>query len=71
MPILLLVNWRCPIGSFEVSLNYCFENRVLFDAEDDSSVIKKNEPRLYAKLKDEKPYTRYDSQTGQLLQQPV
>jgi acetylglutamate kinase len=37
---------------FEVSLNYCFEKPgVLFDAEDDSSVIKKMNQDLYAKLK--------------------
>jgi hypothetical protein len=58
MPILLLVNWYRSIGSFEVSLNYCFEK--LFDAEDDSS---ENEPRLVCQIKDEKPY-KYDLQTG-------
>jgi hypothetical protein len=41
----------------------------LVDAEDDSSVLKKNEPRLYAKLK-MKSHTLGMIQTGQLLQQP-
>ncbi|MBB1194742.1 acetylglutamate kinase [Flavobacterium sp. SOK18b] len=40
---------------FEVTLNYCFEKSgVLFDAEDDSSVIENMNPELYAKLKAEK-----------------
>jgi acetylglutamate kinase len=40
---------------FEVTLNYCFEKPgVLFDAEDDSSVIEKMNQELYAKLKSEK-----------------
>lgn len=40
---------------FEVTLNYCFEKPgVLFDAEDDSSVIEKMNQELYAKLKAEK-----------------
>lgn len=40
---------------FEVTLSYCFEKPgVLFDAEDDSSVIKKMNQELYAKLKAEK-----------------
>ncbi|MFV8355520.1 acetylglutamate kinase [Flavobacterium sp. XS1P32] len=40
---------------FEVTLNYCFEKPgVLFDAEDDSSVIENINPELYAKLKAEK-----------------
>ncbi|MFV8351692.1 acetylglutamate kinase [Flavobacterium sp. XS2P14] len=40
---------------FEVTLNYCFEKPgVLFDAEDDASVIKNMNPELYAKLKAEK-----------------
>ena len=39
---------------FEVSLIYCFEKQgVLFDAEDDSSVIEAINPDLYAKLKEE------------------
>jgi len=37
---------------FEVTLNYCFEKPgVLFDAEDDSSVIEQINTTLYAKLK--------------------
>lgn len=40
---------------FEVTLNYCFEKPgVLYDAEDDSSVIEKINQELYAKLKAEK-----------------
>lgn len=40
---------------YKVTLNYCFEKPgVLFDAEDDSSVIEKITPELYAKLKNEK-----------------
>lgn len=40
---------------FEVTLNYCFEKSgVLFDADDDSSVIEKMNQELYAKLKAEK-----------------
>jgi len=40
---------------FEVTLNYCFEKPgVLYDAEDDSSVIKIMNQELYAKLKAEK-----------------
>lgn len=40
---------------FEVTLNYCFEKPgVLYDAEDDSSVIEQMNPELYAKLKAEK-----------------
>ena len=40
---------------FEVTLNYCFEKPgVLFDAEDDASVIENMNPELYAKLKAEK-----------------
>ncbi|MBC5838030.1 acetylglutamate kinase [Flavobacterium muglaense] len=40
---------------FEVTLSYCFEKPgVLYDAEDDSSVITKMNPELYAKLKAEK-----------------
>jgi acetylglutamate kinase len=40
---------------FEVTLNYCFEKPgVLFDAEDDSSVIEKMNQELYTKLKLEK-----------------
>ncbi len=39
---------------FEVTLTYCFEKPgVLFDAEDDTSVIEKINPDLYAKLKSE------------------
>lgn len=39
---------------FEVTLNYCFEKPgVLFDAEDDSSVIENINHELYAKLKAE------------------
>ncbi|KQB43666.1 acetylglutamate kinase [Flavobacterium sp. L1I52] len=39
---------------FEVTLNYCFEKPgVLYDAEDDSSVIAQIDSPLYAKLKDE------------------
>jgi acetylglutamate kinase len=39
---------------FEVTLNYCFEKAgVLFDAEDDSSVIVQINSALYAKLKAE------------------
>ena len=39
----------------EVTLNYCFEKPgVLFDAEDDSSVIENINSELYAKLKAEK-----------------
>jgi hypothetical protein len=66
MRILLLVNWQCPIGSFEVSLNYCFENRVLFDAEDDSSVLKMNQ-ELYAKLKMKSHTLGYDSKLDNCL----
>jgi acetylglutamate kinase len=40
---------------FDVTLNYCFEKPgVLFDAEDDSSVIKNINQELYSKLKAEK-----------------
>jgi acetylglutamate kinase len=40
---------------FEVTLSYCFEKPgVLYDAEDDSSVIEKMNQELYAKLKTEK-----------------
>jgi acetylglutamate kinase len=40
---------------FEVTLNYCFEKPgVLFDAEDDASVIENMNPELYAKLKAKK-----------------
>jgi len=40
---------------FEVTLNYCFEKPgVLFDAEDDSSVISNINQELYSKLKAEK-----------------
>jgi acetylglutamate kinase len=40
---------------FEVTLNYCFEKPgVLFDAEDDSSVISTINQELYSKLKSEK-----------------
>lgn len=40
---------------FDVTLNYCFEKPgVLYDAEDDSSVIEKMNPELYLKLKEEK-----------------
>jgi acetylglutamate kinase len=40
---------------YEVTLNYCFEKSgVLLDSEDDSSVIEKINPELYAKLKAEK-----------------
>ena len=40
---------------FDVTLNYCFEKSgVLYDAEDDSSVIEKINPELYLKLKEEK-----------------
>ena len=40
---------------FDVTLNYCFEKRgVLYDAEDDSSVIENINPELYSKLKSEK-----------------
>ncbi|MBX9886788.1 MAG: acetylglutamate kinase [Flavobacteriaceae bacterium] len=40
---------------FEVTLSYCFEKPgVLHNAEDDSSVIAKMNPELYAKLKAEK-----------------
>tara|TARA_R110000868_G_scaffold193786_1_gene438981 strand:+ start:16012 stop:16797 length:786 start_codon:yes stop_codon:yes gene_type:complete len=40
---------------FEVTLSYCFEKPgVLYDAEDDSSVIEKMNHELYAKLKAEK-----------------
>ena len=40
---------------FDVTLNYCFEKPgVLYDAEDDSSVIEKINPELYLKLKEEK-----------------
>lgn len=40
---------------FDVTLNYCFEKPgVLFDAEDDSSVITTINQELYAKLKSEK-----------------
>lgn len=39
---------------FDVTLNYCFEKPgVLFDAEDDSSVIEQINQELYAKLKTE------------------
>ena len=39
---------------FEVTLNYCFEKPgVLYDAEDDSSVIAQIDTTLYAKLKEE------------------
>ncbi|MFV8341959.1 acetylglutamate kinase [Flavobacterium sp. XS2P39] len=40
---------------FEVTLNYCFEKPgVLYDAEDDSSVISTINQELYSKLKSEK-----------------
>lgn len=40
---------------FEVTLNYCFEKQgVLYDADDDSSVIEKINEELYSKLKAEK-----------------
>ena len=40
---------------FEVTLNYCFgKPGVLYDAEDDSSVIEKMNQELYAKLKADK-----------------
>jgi acetylglutamate kinase len=40
---------------FEVTLNYCFEKLgVLYDAEDDSSVIEKMNEELYTMLKAEK-----------------
>ena len=40
---------------FEVTLNYCFEKQgVLYDADDDSSVIEKINQELYSKLKAEK-----------------
>lgn len=40
---------------FEVTLNYCFEKPgVLFDSEDDSSVIATIDTVLYSKLKEEK-----------------
>jgi acetylglutamate kinase len=40
---------------FDVTLNYCFEKPgVLFNPEDDSSVIEKINQELYAKLKTEK-----------------
>jgi acetylglutamate kinase len=40
---------------FEITLNYCFEKAgVLFDAEDDSSVIENINQELYSKLKAEK-----------------
>lgn len=40
---------------FDVTLNYCFEKPgVLFDAEDDSSVIENINQELYSKLKAEK-----------------
>jgi acetylglutamate kinase len=39
---------------FEVTLNYCFEKPgVLYDAEDDTSVIAQIDSSLYAKLKEE------------------
>ncbi len=39
---------------FDVTLNYCFEKPgVLYDAEDDSSVIAQIDTTLYAKLKEE------------------
>ena len=42
-------------GVFDVTLNYCFEKPgVLFDAEDDSSVIPIINQELYSKLKSEK-----------------
>lgn len=40
---------------YEVTLNYCFEKSgVLYDAEDDASVIENINPKLYSKLKAEK-----------------
>jgi acetylglutamate kinase len=40
---------------YEVTLNYCFEKPgVLFDSEDDSSVIANMNAELYSKLKEEK-----------------
>ncbi|MBP2281930.1 acetylglutamate kinase [Flavobacterium sp. CG_23.5] len=40
---------------FEVTLNYCFEKPgVLYDAEDDSSIIENINQELYSKLKAEK-----------------
>ena len=39
---------------YEVTLNYCFEKSgVLFDADDDASVIENINPELYSKLKAE------------------
>jgi acetylglutamate kinase len=38
-----------PIGSFEVSLNYCFENRAYYLMPRMIHQYSKNEPRLYAK----------------------
>jgi acetylglutamate kinase len=41
--------------TYEVTLNYCFEKPgVLFDSEDDTSVIERMNPALYTKLKSEK-----------------
>ena len=41
--------------AYEVTLNYCFEKPgVLFDADDDASVIENINPELYSKLKAEK-----------------
>lgn len=41
--------------NFEVTLNYCFEKPgVLYDAEDDTSVIAEINQELYSKLKSEK-----------------
>ena len=40
---------------YEITLNYCFEKPgVLFDSEDDTSVIELMNPDLYTKLKSEK-----------------
>jgi len=40
---------------YEVTMNYCFEKPgVLFDADDDASVIENINPELYSKLKAEK-----------------
>lgn len=42
-------------GLFDVNLNYCFEKPgVLYNPEDDKSVIKNINPELYSKLKAEK-----------------
>jgi hypothetical protein len=46
---------------FDVTLSYCFENQVLRDSEDDTSVIAIM-PELYSKLKEADPF-RNDSKT--------